>query len=519
MGILNGSKALFSLNGLSLNHVTEIAKKMAEVNGRAGGHPRICIDASWLERKARNRCAEIIGILKEDGFAITVVFDPPSRHHSKVVSISRCGKRENARLDYYAARFQAKLVSEELSKGSLSNDERVELEKELEKLHSKARTKEDGSVSSLVRPSFVEDLKEQITKLPPSRFGSVASCTTGSYQADSVISRLVEKGECDLVFSSDSDFSFVGGTKCVQLVDFKLTKGKLAKISIKTATRGTMDQAVNAANSLQSPRTLMSCVKAEFPILDEVDDPRLRCAIAVILGSDTFPGGVPNVGASKVMTVLLECNKQITTEEMFVKAIAMKSGRTNFDSTDLQIATDALLFEPTNEFDEQNVDSGLQYIFEEPQTILDGYLHAFDCHENDSPSNDRILTCHGHASMGEHQYLRCFARTCSTCTHTCCKFCMGKKDDSIHTVLECLKCKAGDIPEDDNTMTSEQLRKEIAGADYNLQQTEGTITELQELHEEVVTKKALEIGGKCKYPLQQSKVIHDNNAIGAHVCG
>ena len=282
MGILNGSKALFSLNGLSLNHVTEIAKKMAEVNGRAGGHPRICIDASWLERKARNRCAEIIGILKEDGFAITVVFDPPSRHHWKVVSISRCGKRENARLDYYAARFQAKLVSEELSKGSLSNDERAELEKELEKLHSKARTKEHASVSSLVRPSFVEDLKEQITKLPPSRFGSEVSCTTGSYQADSVISQLVEKGECDLVFSSDSDFSFVGGTKCVQLVDFKLTKGKLAKISIKTATRGTMDQAVNAANSLQSPRTLMSCVEAEFPILDEVDDPRLRCAIAVI---------------------------------------------------------------------------------------------------------------------------------------------------------------------------------------------------------------------------------------------
>lgn len=152
MGILNGSKALFSLNGLSLNHVTEIAKKMAEVNGRAGGHPRICIDASWLERKARNRCAEIIGILKEDGFAITVVFDPPSRHHSKVVSIARCGKRENARLDYYAARFQAKLVSEELSKGSISNDERAELEKELDQPQNATEDTMGDSINNRKEP-------------------------------------------------------------------------------------------------------------------------------------------------------------------------------------------------------------------------------------------------------------------------------------------------------------------------------------------------------------------------------
>jgi hypothetical protein len=51
MGILNGSKCLFTLKDLSLDHIKEIGKRMAGVNGRDDGHPRVFVDASWLERK------------------------------------------------------------------------------------------------------------------------------------------------------------------------------------------------------------------------------------------------------------------------------------------------------------------------------------------------------------------------------------------------------------------------------------------------------------------------------------
>ena len=223
MGVLNGSKCLFTLKDLSLDHVRQVAKRMAGVNGRDDGHPRIFVDASWLERKKANRCADIIGILKAAGFDVTVVFDPPSRHHSKVASISRTGKRKKAWLEAYSARFEAKMVSNQLMIGSLTNDERVTLEKTLEDLHAKAKRNGNASVSSLLSPTFVPDLIDQLRKLAENAYGCQVNWVTGSYQADSIISSHVESGLCDIVLSPDSIFSFVGRAKCLQTCDFKLT--------------------------------------------------------------------------------------------------------------------------------------------------------------------------------------------------------------------------------------------------------------------------------------------------------
>jgi hypothetical protein len=68
MGINNGSKCLFALKDLSIDHVKEIGKQMARVNGRDNGYPRLFVDASWLERKKSNRCAEVVGVLLNAGF-------------------------------------------------------------------------------------------------------------------------------------------------------------------------------------------------------------------------------------------------------------------------------------------------------------------------------------------------------------------------------------------------------------------------------------------------------------------
>jgi hypothetical protein len=145
---------------------------MAGVNGRDDGHPRILfVDASWLERKKTNRCAEIVGILKVGGFDVTVVFDPPSRHHSKVASVSRSGKREKARLDAYSSRFEAMLVSSQLTNGLHTNDERVALEQKVEEFHAKAKKNENASISALLSPTFVQDLTEQLAKLSENSYG------------------------------------------------------------------------------------------------------------------------------------------------------------------------------------------------------------------------------------------------------------------------------------------------------------------------------------------------------------
>jgi hypothetical protein len=357
MGILNGSKCLFTIRDLNLDHIKEIAKRIAGVNGREDGHPRIFVDASWLERKKTNRCGEIVGILKAGGFDVTVVFDPPTRRHSKVASISRSGKREKARLDAYSARFEAKLVSNQLLNELCTNDERIELEKKLEGLHAKAKKNENASISALISPTFLDDLTEQLSQLAENSYGCQVNCLTGRYQADSVISRYVQAGECDMILSPDSDFSFLGGEKCLQICDFKLTKSNLSGFVVKSGSKKTIQLAVDSANALQSVMKKMSFQEAECPILEGLDDPRLRCAVAVLLGSDTFPGGVSGVGPAKILQILeaLRDETQTALSEIaiFEKAIAICQGSGKYDLSDLSIATDAMYYEPCETIEEE----------------------------------------------------------------------------------------------------------------------------------------------------------------------
>jgi hypothetical protein len=49
----------------------------------------------------------------------------------------------------------------------------------------------------------------------------------------------------------------------------------------------------------------------------------------------------------------------------------------------------------------------------------------------------------------------------------------------------------GDVPEE---LVSDELRKQIDNSHYNLAQTDGTITELREIHEVIVKKKRSEWG-------------------------
>ena len=513
MGVLNGLKCLFSLNSLSLDHVKQIAKRMAIVNGRDDGHPRIFVDESWFERKKPNRCADIIGILKAAGFDVTVVFDPPSRHHSKVASISRSGKREKARLEAYSARFEAKLVSNQLMTGLNSNDERVVLEKKLEELHAKAKRNENASVGSLLTPTFVQDLTEQLTKLADNNYGCQVNWLTGSYQADSVISSYVESGGCDIVLSPDSDFSFVGGAKCLQICDFKLTNSTLSGFVVKSGSKMTIQLAVDSANILQGPTKKLSYLVPDFPILDGLVDARLRCVVSVILGCDTFPGGVSGVGPAKIAQILegLISNNDMSESALFKKSLEYGSGKGQYDSIDLTIATDAMFYEPADSLDEKNNDTGHKYIFNSPIGGLDHYLSDFS-NEPTLDSNERTALCHGHSSMAPHNFLCCFGRTCATCHKVACIFCMVTSKGGSY---ECLLCMGGDVPDE---LVSDELRKQIDECHFNLAHSEGTITELRELHDAVVTKKMLNMGrhALCKYPLLVSESLHDNNLLGGH---
>jgi hypothetical protein len=64
---------------------------------------------------------------------------------------------------------------------SCTKDERIELEKNLEGLHAKAKKNENASISVLLSPTFVDDLTEQLSQLPENSYGCQVNLL--SYQA------------------------------------------------------------------------------------------------------------------------------------------------------------------------------------------------------------------------------------------------------------------------------------------------------------------------------------------------
>jgi len=157
MGVQGASSVLFFLYKLSLFHVFNAAKHLAEKWGQEGT-PTIAIDANWVGFRgsptsdAVAYTIAVIAALRMVGFNVVVVFDPPYRHHTKVASIRRVGERERARADAYHGRIESMRISEELLKDSLSADERKELEEKRDSLQSKVKSAENKASSQTLLP-------------------------------------------------------------------------------------------------------------------------------------------------------------------------------------------------------------------------------------------------------------------------------------------------------------------------------------------------------------------------------
>ena len=503
-----------------MDHVKVIARKIARRNRRQIGLPRVVIDASLQERKGPGRAILVIGIFKAAGFDVQVVLDPSDvRHHSKIAYIERVGKRERARLEAHSARCEAKRVTYDLNKEDTTNAERLELQKKLNKLHSVAKSKEKAAQGASLSPTFAEDLKHAINRLPDHDSGSKVSTLTGRFQADAVIADLIVSGETDIVFSSDADFSFLGGSKCLQIHDYKLQKGSLVDITIQTPSKATIEIAVEAANGVQSAGKQLQWKAPKYPLLDGVDDPYLRCAIGVVMGCDTFVGGLKGYGPSKIDKLLKELTNP-SAKDFLGKALV--DARSSIDIECLWTAVLAMIYEPSCAREEDN-DNGegdngdgkddrrYRYTFKKPTAALPYYIKEFVADDDGYYlQNEHCATCHGHSSMESHLYLQNFGQACSTCKVTCCQFCMVSTDKN--KTFECLKCLGGDVPDE---LSADQLRQELVDHHYKVA-ADATFSELQEIHDAVVTQRLLSNSDDSsqKYPLFKSSVLHKNTVPG-----
>ena len=111
MGVQGASQILHQLGKLSLNNLSNFCLRWHELHS-TDGPPSAVIDASYIGLSAPSTTqpvAHVVHLLQallKAGFKCHVVFDPPSRHHTKCASILRSGKRESSRLGAFSARKQ-----------------------------------------------------------------------------------------------------------------------------------------------------------------------------------------------------------------------------------------------------------------------------------------------------------------------------------------------------------------------------------------------------------------------------
>jgi hypothetical protein len=88
MGITNGAQVLNSIENLSISDVFEAAGFLAEKWGKRGPQTAI-IDSNWVGMRKAHSVSSLISLvsaLRNGGFHVILVFDPPTRYHTKAAS-------------------------------------------------------------------------------------------------------------------------------------------------------------------------------------------------------------------------------------------------------------------------------------------------------------------------------------------------------------------------------------------------------------------------------------------------
>lgn len=141
--------------------------------------------------------------------------------------------------------------------------------------------------------------------------------------------------------------------------------------------------------------------------------------IAIALGCDALPGGVPGLGASSLHNLLETCNRNDFHGFHFELATKLANQKKTLikDPQALLCLANLLMYEKTT--------SSTAYMYNAPKSIKK-YNEAFaaaDTKVFEGPTTTVCKGCDGH----EHTFLA--AEGVSSCNHACkadlCRFCLG----------------------------------------------------------------------------------------------
>ena len=251
------------------------------------------------------------------------------------------------------------------------------------------------------------------------------------FQADPSIADVAIRGECEAILSGDSDFSmYVGPGGPDNMGDIMIRKIKISQ-KHSTITSGTIITGSQVARRIEE--LLSHCeqssvfpVEPKFPLFDGVNDPKMRALIAIALGCDALPGGVPGVGAASLSNLLTMCSNHVLIHEKFAEILCEQRRAIVKDPQALLCIAHSLLYEKTN--------SDYGYMFGAP-IMIEQYNVAFAAPETQVIDGPLVRVCKGCNGVS-HLFLDAEGvSSCVECKSYLCRFVFGRMMPRMMTVV------------------------------------------------------------------------------------
>ena len=254
----------------------------------------------------------------------------------------RIANGDKKRIEAYKLRKAIRRAKQQLIEESLTESERQSLEKEIKSMERKCKTYDTQS-RSVIPKNLAKELQRELYDIGahsphPLTGGAVGNVVVAEFQADSFMASQIIENKASMVMSKDADIPILCGDCCIEIKQF--TKGGCEIVCTSESTlKNVMKYLPKETNAVLN--------KAECPIFDGIQTPRLRALMMLILGCDVYGPGMKGTKAKKLVP-LIESFQTTTETELYQKLF--KEFKTANELDDLVIDTyiDALLYEPTN---------------------------------------------------------------------------------------------------------------------------------------------------------------------------
>ena len=451
MGIQGQGSLLFKSAEIEFNNIVYlIEQRHAERRSSTSRvRPKVTMDASLIGYKflgtnlhPSNGVHLIATALAIRNIDVLIVCDPPTRHHSKRAHQQRVGKKETERLKLMLLRIELSSVGDDAEKiRYITNAIR-----KLEKMESR----------SFLPENFIPRLEQLVSAYKSGEKGEI-TVETSPFQADPSIADIALRGGCEAIFSGDSDFAMYvgpGGPDTLSDIVFRDIKinTKQSTISCGTIITGQQHVAMKVEEIL-SHKGVKNVFPAEpkYPLFSGVHNPKIRALIALALGCDALPGGVPGVGAKSLHDLLGTCN--LDSSGMYVELASKITSQKKAvirDPQALLCLANSLIYEKTT--------SEIGYMYDPPASI-EKYNEAFAAAHTEVLDGPAMIICKG-CNGRHHAFLEAEGVSlCAMCNASLCRYCVWEDEpnEDMAKVL-CLDCKRYCIAGSDDDKTEREMR-------------------------------------------------------------